>query len=99
LKERYRRGQVGDVEVKEKLIVALNRFLDPIRERRALVEADRGLSEQILYEGTVRTQMIAEETAMIMKRAMGLTGVWNKVSRKGRERMKKHEPGEPVIAP
>ena len=37
LKTRYREGRVGDVEVKEKLTVALNNFLDPIRERRAAV--------------------------------------------------------------
>src|SRR3970282_2059653 len=35
LKERYRKGKVGDVEVKRKLIQALNQFLAPIRERRA----------------------------------------------------------------
>ena len=35
LKARYRKGKVGDVEVKQKLVAALNRFLDPIRERRA----------------------------------------------------------------
>jgi len=34
LKERYRAGRVGDVEVKEKLARALNEFLDPLRERR-----------------------------------------------------------------
>ena len=33
LKSRYRTGKVGDVEVKEKLAVAINLFLDPIRER------------------------------------------------------------------
>src|ERR1700730_9303635 len=33
LKERYRRGTVGDVEVKEKLFKALNTFLEPIRTR------------------------------------------------------------------
>ncbi len=31
--ERYAR-QVGDVEVKKKLAVGINQFLDPIRERR-----------------------------------------------------------------
>jgi len=31
LKERYRKGQVGDVEVKEKLALAINNFLEPIR--------------------------------------------------------------------
>lgn len=92
LKTRYREGRVGDVEVKEKLVVALNAFLDPIRERRAAIEADSGLAEQILYEGTVRTNQIADETLVMIKKAMGLAGIWNKISRKGRDRMKKHEP-------
>jgi tryptophanyl-tRNA synthetase len=35
LKERYRVGKVGDVEVKQKLAVAINNFLEPIREKRA----------------------------------------------------------------
>jgi tryptophanyl-tRNA synthetase len=91
LKERYRQGKVGDVEVKEKLVLALNNFLDPIREKRALIEADRGLPEQVLYEGTLRTAEIADQTASLMKKAMGLTGVWNKISRKGRDRIKKSE--------
>jgi tryptophanyl-tRNA synthetase len=75
--------------VKEKLIVALNNFLDPIRERRAEIEADNGLPEQVIYEGTLRTSKIASETALMMKKAMGLTGVWNKFSRKGRKRLEK----------
>src|ERR1700704_3980509 len=40
LKRRYREGSVRDVEVKEKLIVALEEFLRPIRERRAQYAAD-----------------------------------------------------------
>jgi tryptophanyl-tRNA synthetase len=91
LKTRYREGRVGDVEVKQKLTVALNNFLDPIRERMAKVEADRGLAEQVIYEGSVRASQVAEETVMMMKKAMGLTGVWNKISRKGRDRIKKQE--------
>ncbi len=38
LKERYRRGVVGDVEVKERLAIAPNRFLGPLRDRRAKYE-------------------------------------------------------------
>jgi tryptophanyl-tRNA synthetase len=89
LKRRYHAGEVGDVEVKEKLTVAINNFLEPIRERRAEIEAERGLAEQVVYEGTVRASEIAAETALMMKKAMGLTGIWNKISRKGRDRMKK----------
>jgi tryptophanyl-tRNA synthetase len=91
LKARYRGGEVGDVEVKDKLTVAINSFLDPIRERRAEIEADSGLVEQVIYEGTLRTSKVADNTLMAMKKAMGLTGVWNKISRKGRKRMDKLE--------
>ncbi len=91
LKTRYRQGEVGDVEVKDKLTAAINNFLDPIRERRAAIEADRGFPEQVLYEGTIYASQVADETVMMMKKAMGLTGVWNKISRKGRDRIKKLE--------
>ena len=87
LKKRYREGRVGDVEVKEKLTVAINNFLAPIRQRKEAIEADSGYVEQVIYEGTLRTNKIADETLMMMKKAMGLTGVWNKISRKGRKRM------------
>jgi tryptophanyl-tRNA synthetase len=89
LKRRYRKGTVGDVEVKEKLTIAINNFLEPIRERRAEIEAESGYVEQVIYEGTLRTNEIAEETLSMMKKVMGLTGVWNKISRKGRKRMEK----------
>ena len=92
LKRRYREGGVGDVEVKEKLARALNRFLDPIRERRAEIERDPGYVEQVIYEGTLRANEIAGDTLLQMKRAMGLSGSWNKISRKGRQRMKKKGP-------
>jgi tryptophanyl-tRNA synthetase len=98
LKERYRAGRVGDVEVKEKLALALNNFLDPIRERRAAIEADKGLPEQIVYEGTMRTQKVAEETLQAMKKAMGMSGVWNRISRRGRERSEKLAKQEETVA-
>lgn len=91
LKTRYRAGTVGDVEVKEKLTRALNDFLDPIRERRARYEADSGYVEKVLYEGTQRVQVVADETLKAMKKAMGLTGVWNRISRKARDRMRRDE--------
>jgi len=91
LKSRYRAGKVGDVEVKEKLALAINNFLDPIRDRRADIEADKGLAEQVLYEGTIQATEIANETLSMMKKAMGLTGLHNKISRKARDRMKKNE--------
>ncbi|GIV97197.1 MAG: hypothetical protein KatS3mg057_1854 [Herpetosiphonaceae bacterium] len=73
LKERYRAGRVGDVEVKKKLAAAINNFLDPIRERRARFEAQPGLIEEILHEGNERTRAVARETIDMVEAAMGLT--------------------------
>ena len=89
LKDRYRKGAVGDVEVKDKLSRAINAFLEPIRERRAHFAAQSGLVEQVIYEGTLKVQHLSDETLDMMKKAMGFTGVWNRISRKARERMKK----------
>lgn len=86
LKVRYREGRVGDVEVKEKLTIALNQFLDPIRERRKAYAADKGLVEAIIYEGTEQMNEVAQQTLKEMRSAMGLSGAWNKISRVARER-------------
>jgi len=91
LKERYRKGAVGDVEVKDKLAKAINDILEPIRERRAHFEAQSGYVEQVIYEGTLKMQEIAHATITDMKKAMGFAGVWNRISRKARDRMKKLE--------
>jgi tryptophanyl-tRNA synthetase len=72
LKSRYTRGKVGDVEVKQKLVAALNRFLDPIRERRAEYERQPGLLEDILAEGSRRARIEARETLALAREAMGL---------------------------
>jgi tryptophanyl-tRNA synthetase len=89
LKARYGVGKVADVEVKEKLTIAINNFLDPMRERRAAIEAQSGLVERVLYEGTARAAKEGEETVRAMKKAMGLTGIWNRISRKARENQEK----------
>ncbi|MCC6173658.1 MAG: tryptophan--tRNA ligase [Chloroflexi bacterium] len=73
LKERYRAGNVGDVEVKRKLIAALEGFLEPIRERRAAAEATPGLVDEIIVEGSRRARHEAEITIRMVREAMGLT--------------------------
>ncbi|HHU36077.1 MAG TPA: tryptophan--tRNA ligase [Treponema sp.] len=94
LKTRYKAGTVGDVEVKQKLATALNAFLDPIRERRAHFEAQSGLVDEIIYEGTLRMREEARETLNAAKKAMGLSSVWNRISRKAEDTRKKREKGK-----
>jgi tryptophanyl-tRNA synthetase len=88
-KERYRNGQIGDVEIKERLAVVLNDFLEPTRERRARYEAETGFVDELLVEGTVRAREEARQTVLEAKKAMGLTGVWNRLSRSAEKRRKK----------
>ncbi len=84
LKTRYRMGKVGDVEVKEKLAIALNNFLDPIRARRKEFESQKGLVEKIIYQGTEKMIEISNQTLKEMKSAMGLSGTWKKIVKLGR---------------
>ena len=91
LKERYQAGTVGDVEVKQKLSAAINAFLDPIRERRAEFESRKGYVDEVLYDGTIRMREEARQTIYAVRKAMGLTGIWNKISRKAEEARKKRE--------
>jgi len=72
LKERYRRGTVSDVDVKAKLTAALNRFLDPIRERRACYAGDPRLVREAVFQGTQRARTIAQETMRIVRDALDL---------------------------
>lgn len=89
LKERYRSGTVGDVEVKGELVRVLNEFLDPIRERRRHFAEQKGLVEQIIYEGTEKMIALAEDTVQQMRSAMGLSGCWKKIARIAKERQRR----------
>jgi len=89
LKSRYRTGSVGDVEVKEKLSRAINAFLEPIRERRAAIEARSGYVDEVLYDGTIQMRGVARDTLVAMKKAMGIAGTWNRISRKAEQAKKR----------
>jgi tryptophanyl-tRNA synthetase len=88
LKTRYRKGKVGDVEVKQKLAKAINDFLAPMHERRAHYEQP-GYIEEIIHTGTLRAREETKETLYAMKKAMGFTGVWNRIRRKAEKYDKK----------
>lgn len=70
LKKRYREGTVGDVEVKQKLVVAINNFLEPMRVRRAELENNPERVEQILKEGSEKGKQVSEEVLTQIKTAM-----------------------------
>ncbi|OGE45670.1 tryptophan--tRNA ligase [Candidatus Daviesbacteria bacterium RIFCSPLOWO2_01_FULL_37_10] len=71
-KDQYRKGQVGDIEVKKYLAKILNNFLDPIRKRRAEFEKQPELVDKILKEGTQKAREEAKKTLEEVKKAMKL---------------------------
>ena len=72
LKARYRAGKVGDVEVKTKLAAAINTLLEPIRERRQAALARPGYLREVLFEGSQRARVIAQETMEQVRGAVKL---------------------------
>lgn len=72
LKDKYRKGQIGDIEVKKYLVKILNNFLEPIRKKRAEYEKQPELVERILKEGTQKARLEAQKTLSEVKKAMKL---------------------------
>jgi tryptophanyl-tRNA synthetase len=73
LKERYRNGTVGDVEVKRRLATAINQFLEPVRERRAaLLRENPRIVEDVLRAGSERARTEARATLHQARAAMKL---------------------------
>jgi len=72
LKERYRKGAVGDVEVKQLLFEALETFLAPIRERRAEYASKPERVRELVIEGTRRGRAVAQATMDEVRAAMKL---------------------------
>lgn len=83
-KSLYRAGKVGDVIVKNALVEALNNFLEPIRQKRAAIEAKPGYVEHLLVKGSEEVRKLAQETLKEMEDAMGFRSVHNKLRRKSR---------------
>jgi len=70
LKDRYQRGRVGDVEVKDLLASALNAFLEPIRERRSFYETHPEIVREALASGTRYAREVAVNTMVEVREAM-----------------------------
>ena len=72
LKARYREGKVGDVEVKTKLASAINAVLEPMRARRAELDARPDYVKDVLFEGSRKARVQAAETMARVREAMKL---------------------------
>jgi tryptophanyl-tRNA synthetase len=70
LKKRYVAGTVGDVEVKQKLMIAINNLLEPMRARRAELESDPAKMDLILKNGILRGREVSDDVLKKVKKAM-----------------------------
>ncbi len=72
LKARYRRGGLGDSQIKARLETILQELLAPIRARRAQLAADRAYILDVIKQGTERAQARTEATKRDVVQALGL---------------------------
>ncbi|MGI9534899.1 MAG: tryptophan--tRNA ligase [Thermodesulfobacteriota bacterium] len=72
LKERYKTGNVGDVEVKKKLANAINGMLEPYIEIRRRYESKLDQVKEILHEGTKKANKVAKQNMEEIIEKMGL---------------------------
>ena len=70
LKEHYQRGGLGDMKCKKFLNEVLNKFLAPMRERRAELEKDIPEIYNILKKGTEQAREVGAQTMDEVRRAM-----------------------------
>lgn len=71
LKQRYRRGGVGDTVIKSLLYDTLKNLLSPIREQRESLDTQQ--LRDIMYEGTKKARAIAQDTLQQVREAIGIT--------------------------
>ncbi len=72
LKEHYRRGGLGDADIKRRLAQILQTLLAPIRERRAALAREPGYVLDVLRQGTLRAQEQTQATLDELRDALGL---------------------------
>ncbi|MDX1535396.1 MAG: tryptophan--tRNA ligase [Candidatus Spechtbacterales bacterium] len=70
LKAHYKKGGLGDVDLKKRLIGVLNDFLDPIREKRHQLEKNPDQVMDIIFTGTEKGREVAKQTLNRVKKAM-----------------------------
>jgi tryptophanyl-tRNA synthetase len=77
LKQRYRAGTVGDVEVKKLLIEAHKRRFATARAKRVELQNDLGLVKDILAKGSKKASILANQTLAEVLKETGLNNQLN----------------------
>lgn len=72
LKARYRAGQVGDVEVKETLFLAHQRYFAAARSKRSELAGNLDVVRDILADGAKRAAALADATLVEVYEAIGV---------------------------
>src|SRR5215510_967275 len=72
LKAHYRRGGLGDIEVKRRLDGILQALLAPIRDRRAVLARDPDYVRDVLRQGTLKARQLTQATLDEVRDALGL---------------------------
>jgi tryptophanyl-tRNA synthetase len=70
LKAHYTRGGLGDVKVKRFLERVLQETLEPIRQRRAILEKKPDYVKEVLHQGTEKACEKASKTLQRVKESM-----------------------------
>ena len=61
-KEKYRAGQIGDVECKKKLIDVITALLEPMQKRRKELLTEKAYVSSVLKNGAEKANNIANKT-------------------------------------
>ncbi|HRN70984.1 MAG TPA: tryptophan--tRNA ligase [Candidatus Woesebacteria bacterium] len=72
MKERYKKGTIGDVEIKKTLFDVYMAYFADIRARKEELMQDRDYIHELRIEGAKKAQEIASKTVMRIKKAVGV---------------------------
>jgi len=72
MQQRFRAGGTGYGQFKKELFEAIWSYFEPMRRRRAELEADPGYMESVLAEGAQRANALAGDTIQKVRKATGL---------------------------
>ncbi len=70
MKSHYEKGGLGDVKVKKYLNEVLQDILEPIREKRKILEQNISEVYKIAFEGTEKAIILTNETLAKVKKSM-----------------------------